>query len=72
MKKENGVVKAKKTNAEKVGHKTSMVSIRLESYAESVLREEAGRLGIPYQTLIKSILHRFITGDLVDKKSDEE
>jgi hypothetical protein len=33
------------------------------------LRSEAERLGIPYQTLISSVLHRYIRGELVDPKA---
>lgn len=44
------------------------VSLRLSPGDVSLLRDEADRLGIPYQTLISSILHRFVTGELVDRK----
>ena len=43
-------------------------SLRLAPSVISLLRDEADRLGIPYQTLISSILHRFVTGELVDKE----
>ncbi len=43
------------------------ISIRFDTYDISALRDEADRLGIPYQTLICSIVHRYITGELVDK-----
>ena len=33
------------------------------------LRTEAQRLGIPYQTFIGSILHRYVRGQLIDPKS---
>jgi len=32
------------------------------------LKTEALRMGIPYQTLIGSILHRYVTGELLDRK----
>lgn len=44
------------------------VSLRLDPSDISLLKDEADRLGIPYQTLIGSILHRFVTGELVDRK----
>jgi predicted DNA binding CopG/RHH family protein len=44
------------------------VSLRLSPGDVSLLKDEADRLGIPYQTLISSILHRFVTGELIDKK----
>jgi hypothetical protein len=31
-----------------------------------MLRELAAKLGIPYQTLVGSVIHRFVTNQLVD------
>ena len=45
------------------------ISIRLDGAVLADLRSEAERLGIPYQTLIGSILHRYIKGELVDPKA---
>ena len=45
------------------------ISIRLDSSILIRLRTEAERLGVPYQTLIGSILHRYSNGLLVDPKS---
>ena len=47
------------------------ISLRLDGSIIADLKTEAYRLGIPYQTLIGSILHRYVTGDLVDKKPGE-
>lgn len=47
------------------------ISIRLDGGELSELRSEAERLGIPYQTFIGSILHRYISGELVDRASPE-
>lgn len=44
------------------------VSLRLGPTDLSLLKDEADRLGIPYQTLIGSIIHRFVTGELIDRK----
>lgn len=46
----------------------TMISIRLDGNLIGDLKREASRLGIPYQTLISSVLHRFVTGELIDKK----
>ncbi|MDD4976643.1 MAG: hypothetical protein PHY93_19965 [Bacteriovorax sp.] len=35
------------------------------------VRDEADRLGIPYQTLIGCIVHRFVSCQLLDKKEIE-
>lgn len=68
MKKEYDFKNAKKTTrVDKTAAKT-MISLRLENHDLSLLRDEADRLGIPYQTLINSLIHRFVTGELIDKK----
>ncbi len=45
------------------------ISIRLDAMVVNDLKNEADRLAVPYQTLINSVLHRFTTGQLVDKTS---
>ncbi len=45
------------------------LNIRLDAMIVADLRDEADRLGIPYQTLINSVLHRFVTGQLIDSSS---
>ena len=45
------------------------ISIRLDAMVVNDIKNEADRLAIPYQTLINSILHRFVTGQLIDKPS---
>jgi predicted DNA binding CopG/RHH family protein len=44
------------------------ISVRLEGSVLADLRSEAERLGIPYQTFIGSILHRYVRGELLDRK----
>ena len=45
------------------------ISIRLDGAVLADLRSEAERLGIPYQTLVSSVLYRYIKGELVDPKA---
>ena len=45
------------------------ISIRLDGAVLAQLRSEAERLGIPYQTMISSVLHRYVHGELVDPKA---
>lgn len=45
------------------------INIRLDAVVVSDLKDESERMGIPYQTLINSVLHRFVTGQLIDKIS---
>ena len=45
------------------------VSLRLDGSVLAAIKTEAVRLGIPYQTLIGSILHRYATNELLDRRS---
>ena len=72
MKKEYDLKKLKKrpvkAKVDKSATKTP-ISIRLDGADLAVIREQAERLGIPYQTYIGSILHQFANGDLVEWKT---
>ena len=69
MKKEYDLKKLKrrsgKVKVDKAATKTP-ISIRLDGADLSIIREQAERLGIPYQTFVGSILHQFAKGDLVE------
>jgi len=70
MKKEYDFSKAKKRSSRvKVDANAAKVptSIRLDGSILAWLKTEAKRQGIPYQTLISSVLHRFANADLIDK-----
>ncbi|MCO5113700.1 MAG: BrnA antitoxin family protein [Bdellovibrionaceae bacterium] len=43
-------------------------SIRLDGSLLAWYKTEAERLGIPYQTLIGSILHRYAQSELIDRE----
>ena len=45
------------------------ISIRLDGSDLAGLKTEAERLGIPYQTFIGSVLHRYVNGELLDRKA---
>lgn len=47
------------------------VSLRLDGGDLADIRTEAERLGLPYQTLISSVLHRYVTGELIDRSSPD-
>jgi len=47
--------------------KDKRVNIRISARILDELQARAIEDGIPYQTLISSILHRFVTGRLVEK-----
>jgi uncharacterized protein (DUF4415 family) len=42
------------------------VNIRLDGCVVAWFKDEAERSGIPYQTLIGSVLHRFAVGEIKD------
>jgi predicted DNA binding CopG/RHH family protein len=48
--------------------KTKNVNIRISELDLSLLRELSERNGIPYQTLIASVLHKYVTNQLVEEK----
>ncbi len=48
--------------------KDKRINIRISSRDLSSLQRRANRFGMPYQTLISSILHRYVTGDLKGKE----
>lgn len=48
--------------------KKTMVSLRLNGADIADLKREADRLAIPYQTLLGSIVHRYVNGELIDKE----
>jgi predicted DNA binding CopG/RHH family protein len=50
------------------GAAKSAISIRLDGSVLAAFKTEAARMGIPYQTLIGSVLHRYANGELMDRK----
>lgn len=61
--------KSRTVSREEVGK--TLISLRINTNDLVDIKSEAERLGIPYQTLMGSILHRYITGELLDKKGVE-
>ncbi len=52
--------------------KDARINIRLSSRDLRSLQAKALMEGMPYQTLVSSILHKFIDGQLVDKSANEK
>ena len=50
-------------------NKTRNINIRISAFDLEKVKERSGEEGIPYQTLISSIIHKYITGTLVDEKA---
>jgi predicted DNA binding CopG/RHH family protein len=44
-----------------------MISLRMDASVIGHLKVEALRLGMPYQTLLSSVLYRYVKGELIDK-----
>jgi len=47
--------------------KETKMNIRIDQYELNRIKEEAAREGLKYQTFIKSILHKYLSGQLVEK-----
>ena len=56
------------TLLEKV-RKTKNINIRISEYDLSRIRDRSSQEGIPYQTLIASIIHKYVTNQLVEEKN---
>ena len=51
-----------------VTRKTKNINIRINELDLANLKRNAEEEGIPYQTLISSVLHRYLAGRLIDEK----
>jgi len=52
--------------------KDKRVNIRISSMVLEELQTRAVEDGMPYQTLISSILHRFVTGRLIERQKSKK
>jgi predicted DNA binding CopG/RHH family protein len=62
---------AKRTRVEAIlekSRKTRNINIRINEYDLARIRQRSEEEGIPYQTLISSVLHKFVSDRLVDEK----
>ena len=51
------------------GKKTKNINIRINEFDLDNLRKKSEEEGIPYQTLITSVLHKYVTNQLVEEKN---
>lgn len=58
-------------NAAKNRTKDARVNLRLNPEDVLILRAKAESEGVPYQTLIGSVLHKYATGQLIDERAVE-
>ena len=64
------VSEEKKEKIEKIIDKTKKnkaISLRINNYDLEKIKEKAEKEGVPYQTLITNILHKYISDQLYDK-----
>jgi len=64
-------IKQHKAVAEATFKKDARINIRLSSRDLRSLQTRAVREGMPYQTLVSSVLHKFVDGQLVDKSANK-
>lgn len=57
--------------AEETFKKDARINIRLSSRDLRALQARALKEGIPYQTLVTSVLHKFVDGQLVEKSTNK-
>lgn len=62
-------IKKYKEIAKNTLKKDKRINIRLSSNDLQMLKTTAVELGMPYQTLVSSVLHQYVTGRLVQKVS---
>jgi len=62
-------IEAIKAAAESTFKKEKRVTIRLYDHDYKGIQKKALQMGVPYQTLISGIIHRYIEGDLTSKNS---
>jgi predicted DNA binding CopG/RHH family protein len=60
-------IEAIKATARKTLVKNRRITIRLYDHDYKGIQKKALEMGIPYQTLISGIIHRYIEGELVSK-----
>jgi len=62
-----GVIQTLREAARATGQKDQRINIRLSSGDLQAIRTRALQEGVPYQTLISSVLHKYVSGNLQDQ-----
>jgi len=63
----SGIKRKKIENILTQARKNKSISLRISNFDLEKLKEKANNEGVPYQTLITSILHKYITNQLFEK-----
>jgi len=61
-------IEAIKATARKTMVKDKRITIRLYDHDYQGIQKKAMEMGIPYQTLISGIIHRYIEGELTSRR----
>jgi predicted DNA binding CopG/RHH family protein len=59
-----------KKNVERIiegSKKSQPISLRINKIDLEILKEKANRSGLPYQTMINVIIHKYVNDDYLDK-----
>ncbi|MEA1910880.1 MAG: antitoxin [Spirochaetota bacterium] len=65
-KERNTLIQAARNTITEIENKTERMNIRVTKRDMNALRTAALREGLPYQSMVTSILHKYTTGKLVD------
>ncbi|MGR3176522.1 MAG: hypothetical protein ACUZ8E_00515 [Candidatus Anammoxibacter sp.] len=60
-------IEAIKASAKNTFKKNKRITIRLYEHDFTGIQKKSMEMGIPYQTLISGIIHRYIEGELISK-----
>lgn len=58
-----------KLAAEEHFKKNKRISFRISEFDLKAIQKKAAQVGIPYQTLITSLIHQYVNGSLVENKT---
>lgn len=64
------ISKKKKDEINKIlsrARKNKSISLRISNYDLDKIKEKAEKVGIPYQTLINSVLHKYVSNQLLEE-----
>jgi predicted DNA binding CopG/RHH family protein len=64
-----GVIQTLREAARATGQKDQRINIRLSSGDLQAIRTRALQEGVPYQTLISSVLHKYVSGNLQEQQT---
>ena len=64
-------IAAIKAAAKSTFRKDRRITIRLYDHDFKGIQKKALQMGVPYQTLISGVIHRYIEGELISRKDSE-